>query len=139
MVGEVTAGSVEPSASLPASLAPLADVTRPAFELGVGRNLKARRTIRVIVRATSEDLWSTLSCRISIQGASRVYALRGTGESFITRGARRTLTLRIPRRALRAVRRGLRRHLRVGARLTIEARDAAGNSTVRTRTVRLTR
>ena len=138
-VGEATADSVEPTASLPVLLAPLADVTRPAFEVGVGRNLKARRTIRVIVRATSEDLWSTLSCRISIQGARRAYALRSTSESFITRGARRTLTLRIPRRALRAVKRGLRRHLRVGARLTIGARDAAGNTTVRTRTVRLTR
>ena len=37
----------------PAALVAFADVTRPAFELGVGRNLKVRRTIRVIVRATA--------------------------------------------------------------------------------------
>jgi Glycosyl hydrolases family 43 len=138
-VGEATADAAQPTASLPAPLAPIADVTPPAFKVGARGTLKARRTISVAVRATSEDLWSTLSGTILIQGSRRGYALKGVRVSFIARGARRTLTLRIPRRALRAITRGLRRHRSARARLTIEARDAAGNITVKKRTVQLTR
>jgi hypothetical protein len=138
-VGGTAADAVEPTASLPTPLAPIIDVTPPAFKLEARGTLKARRTIGVAVRATSEHLWSTLSCKISIQGASRAYTLKGARGIFIARGALRTLSLRIPPRALRAVRRGLRRHRRVSARLTVEARDAAGNTIVKTRTVQLTR
>jgi hypothetical protein len=138
-VGEATADAAQPTASLPTPLAPIADVTPPVFKVGAGRTLKARRTISVAVRATSEDLWSTLSGTILIQGARRAFALKGVRASFIARGARRTLTLRIPRRALRAITRGLRRHRSARARLRIEARDAAGNITVKKRTVQLTR
>lgn len=95
--------------------------------------------IRVTVRATSEDLWASASGKVSIQGVRGTYALRGPGDAFIVRGAQRTLTLRIPRRTLLAIRRALRRRDVVRARFTVEARDAAGNSTVRKRTVRLTR
>lgn len=133
------AGTAEPSAGVPAALAPLADVTPPAFSLGTRWTRKARRTIGVIVRATSEDLWFRVSGSIRIQGLRKAYQLKGASARFIAGGDRRALTLRISRQALRAIGRGLRRHRRVRVRLTVEARDAAGNTTVKKRNVELTR
>ena len=131
--------TVAPEAAIEPATSPLADLTPPAFGLGADRTVRARRMIRVMVRAASEDLWASVSGKVSIQGVRGTYALKGPGDTFIVRGARRTLTLRIPRRTLLAIRRALRRRDVVRVRFTVEARDAAGNSTVRKRMVRLTR
>jgi hypothetical protein len=115
----------------------VADVTPPPFTLGARWTRKSRRTISVIVRATGEDLWSTVAGRIRIGGPRKAYRLNGVTARFIASGDRKTLTPRISRQALRAIGRALRRQRRVKVTLVVEAHDAAGNSTVKKRTIGL--
>jgi hypothetical protein len=115
----------------------VADVTPPPFTLGARWTRKSRRTISVIVRATGEDLWATLAGSIRIGGSRNAYRLNRVTARFIAGGDRKRLTPGISRRALRAIRRGLRRDRRVKVTLTVEARDAAGNATVKKRTIKL--
>lgn len=137
------AEEVEPSASVPEPIVPLApvvqvaDVTPPPFRLGARWTRTSRRTIRVIVRATGEDLWSTVGGRIRIGGSRKPYRLNGVTARFIAAGDQRTLTPGISRRAMRAIGRALRRDRRVRVTLTVVARDAAGNATVKKRTIEL--
>ena len=119
-------------------LTPGADVTPPALALAGRRTQRARGKITVVVRARGEALWATASGTVRVRGSRKGHRLRGVGRVLVPAGKRRTLTLRIPRRALRATRRGLRRHRSVRAVLTIRAFDAAGNSTARKRAIRLT-
>jgi Glycosyl hydrolases family 43 len=134
-----TAPGTTPDSGSANTVAPSADLTAPGLTLGGRRRQRARRTIRVIVRATSEALWATASGAVRIGGSKKAYALRGAGTSFVEPGTLKTLKLRISRKALLATRRGLRRHRIVTARLVIEALDPAGNSTVRKRTIKLIR
>jgi hypothetical protein len=135
--------TVEPSTSVPepimplATAVPVADVTPPPFRLVARWSRRARRTISVIVRATGEDLWSSVAGRIRIGGSGKAYRLNGVTTRFVARGDRRTLTPGISRKALRAIGRALRGHRRVRVTLTVEARDAAGNATVKKRTIEL--
>jgi hypothetical protein len=133
-------GTVEPSTSVAepsVPLAPVVDVTPPPFRLGARWTRTSRRTISVIVRATGEDLWSTVAGRIRIGGSRKAYGLNGVTARFIASGDRKTLTPRISRQALRAIGRALRRHRRVKVTLVVEAHDAAGNATVKKRTIGL--
>jgi hypothetical protein len=120
-----------------APVMPVADVTPPPFRLGARWTRRSRTTISVTVRATGEDLWSTVAGSIRIGRSSRAYTLNGVTARFIAGGDRKTLTPRVSRQALRAIRRGLRRHRRVRVTLTVEARDAAGNARVKKRTIEL--
>jgi hypothetical protein len=137
--GPGPADAVDPGASAPAAVPAPADVTAPEVEIGGRRTQRARRTIGLTVRATSEDLWTAVSGTVRARGARTAYALRGVRARFITSGETSTLRLRIAWKALRAIRRALGRHRHVVARLRIEARDAAGNATSITRTIALTR
>jgi hypothetical protein len=67
-----------------------------------------------------------------------VLRLRAAGAELAT-GGTATLKLGLARKALRAVRRALRRGRKLRASLTVTARDGDGNETVADRTVRLRR
>ena len=121
---------VEPSANAPAA-APLADGIAPLVKLDGRWSRSTRRRINVIARALSEDVWVTVSCSVRVGGGRKRHALKGVTGSFIAHGDSRTLRVRVSMDVLRAIQRGLRRHHGVRARLTVEARDAAGNLTVR--------
>jgi hypothetical protein len=99
-----------------------------------------RQSIRSLyVRATmAEPGTVTATGTISVPGAARVFRLR-SATAAAEPGVAVRLRLRASQRALRAVRRALRRHRRVTARISITARDAAGNTKSDVRTVRLRR
>ena len=80
---------------------------------------------------------STVAGSVRIAGSRKAHRLNRVAARFIAGGDRRTLSVGISRRALRAVGRAIRRHRRVRIGLVVEARDAAGNVTVKKRTVEL--
>jgi hypothetical protein len=75
---------------------------------------------------------------ISVPGASRVYRLKAVSAAA---SAGKTVKVRVKaaRKALRAARKALVRHAKVKARLTVTARDGAGNTTSAKRSVTLRR
>jgi hypothetical protein len=116
-----------------------ADFRPPGVKLGGRRTQKAGKTIKVIARATNENLQASASGKVRVRGRTTAYKLNGVKNRFIAGGHRATLKLKLSKKALRAIKRALRKHKNVGAKLTIEARDAAGNTTVKRRTIRLRR
>ena len=116
---------------------PSRDTTPPRFSLGGKRTQRAGKTIAVIVKAASEKLWATASGKVSIRGSRKVYQLRKARAKFIARGQRATLKLKVPRKVLVASKRALRRHRTVSVKLMIKARDAAGNTSAKRRTITL--
>jgi hypothetical protein len=115
------------------------EVTAPGLALGGSRRQWARRRISVSVSSTTESMWATASASIRIGTSRRLQPVRGVPDVFVRRGRTKELTLRISRRTLRVVLRGLRRHRKVRMRVAIEVRDAAGNTGVAHRTIRLVR
>jgi hypothetical protein len=73
---------------------------------------------------------------VSVPGAAKVYRLRGVSVSAAA-GVPQKLALKMPRKAQTAVRRALEKRKRVRANINVRAVDAAGNSTLRRRTVRV--
>jgi hypothetical protein len=68
---------------------------------------------------------------VAIRGSKRPNKLKGVKNRFIALGQRATLKLKVSEKALPVIKQALRRHRRVRATLTIEAGDAAGNTTIR--------
>src|SRR5215211_1068838 len=122
-----------------ALLAALPDVTPPAAKLGGKRTQKLGKTIKVAVKATSEDLWATASGKLTIHGSKKTFTLKGIKARFIARGQNAALKLKLSKSALRAAARGLRALRQVTAALSVSLRDAAGNPTAKKRTVKLQR
>jgi Bacterial Ig-like domain len=118
-------------------VAPVLDIEPPAVELGGRRTQKAGRTIKVTVKATSENLWAAASGRLTASGSNQAYRLHGVRARFIARGATATLRLGMSERVLSEIERALGRHHRVLAQLKLSVHDAAGNVTKRRRTVKL--
>jgi hypothetical protein len=116
------------------------DLAGPNASLFGRRVQKAGRFVRVGVICRDEPCNVTGQGTVNVPGTrtARRFRLRPARAS-IPAGGRRTLRLRVSTRALRAIRRALRKRRRVAARVTVTARDAAGNRTVRRRTIRLRR
>jgi hypothetical protein len=74
---------------------------------------------------------------VNVPNAAKVYKLKSVSVGA-TAGKAVTLKMRLAKKALKAVRKALKRKKQVKARLTITARDAAGNTKTEKRTVRLT-
>jgi hypothetical protein len=68
-------------ASSPAS--PQADVVAPAISLGGKTTQKLGQSIRLVVKATSENLWASLSGTLSVPGKAKAYKLIGVKNRFI--------------------------------------------------------
>jgi hypothetical protein len=129
----------EVTSPVTALLVPLIDVTPPVVELGGKRTQIARRTVRVTVKPTSENVWATALGRVAIRGSTRAYRLKGISARAVLSGYAATLKLEMSRKALTAARRALYRGRRVRAELKIALRDAAGNVATGTRTIKLAR
>jgi lysophospholipase L1-like esterase len=121
----------------PPDVNPPAEFQPPGLRLGGRRTQKARKTIEVIVRATTKDLRITATGKVRVRGWKTAYKLKGVKSCFVARGDRATLRLNVSKKAVRAIRRALRRHKKVSAKLRIKARDAAGNTTLKRRTIKL--
>jgi Bacterial Ig-like domain len=127
------------TSTVTALLAALPDVTPPTAKLGGKRTQKVGRTIKVEVEATTEDLWVTTSGKLAIRGSKKAYQLRGVKARFIARGHSVTLKLRLSKNALRATTRSLRGPHEARAKVSLSLSDAAGNVTVKKRTIKLER
>jgi hypothetical protein len=141
---DTTAPSVTPDQPAPAATANDAtihvpDVTPPAVTLSRKRTQKARITIKMTVKATSEDVWATAFGELAIGGSKKTYKLKGVRARFIAQGESATLKLKMSKNALAAVTRALRRPRNVRAELSLSVRDATGNIATRKRTINLER
>jgi hypothetical protein len=112
-------------------------VLRRPVSLGGKKTQKAGRSISLVVTAIREDLWVSLSGTVSVPGASKVYKLNRVKTRFVARGRKVTLKVKVPKKALAAIKRALRRHTKVRATLRVRVRNAAGNVAVTKRTIRL--
>jgi hypothetical protein len=80
----------------------------------------------------------TLTARgsVSVPGASKVYKFKTVSANAVP-GASVRLKLKLPAKALKAVKKALKRHKKLKAKLTIVAKDLAGNAKTEKRTIAL--
>ena len=120
----------------PATAAAAPDTTTAFASLSAARRMSARH---LVVRARMGEAGTvTVNGNVSVPGASKVFRLKPVSAKT---APGKTVTLRpaLSKPALKSVRKALRRHRRVRLKLTVTARDAAGNIAVRKRTARLRR
>ena len=127
------------ASSRPAAAVTPLDTTAPVLVLGGSKTQKAGKTVSVVVSATTEDMWASASGTVSVPAASKVYRLKAIRNRFVASGTKATLKLKVPKAALRAIKRALRARKKVKASIKLTARDGAGNLTTRKRTVKLKR
>jgi hypothetical protein len=92
---------------------------------------------KLFVRAQmSEPGTLRASARVSVPGASKVYAFK-TVSRTVGANVRKKLRLKLAKKRLKAVKRALRRGKRLKARVTVTATDKAGNKRAQKATIRL--
>jgi plastocyanin len=113
-----------------------ADKTPPALKLG-GRTKQRVLRRRAVLVAVEVNEASTVVARgtVAVPSAGRVFRLKKASKQLAA-GSKATLKLRLPKQSLRAFRRALARRSRLTARLTVTARDSAGNTRSAKRKVR---
>lgn len=114
-----------------------ADKIAPVLTLGGRTNQKVLRQRAVLVAVEVNEA-STVAARgtVSVPGAGKVFRLKNASKQLAA-GAKATLRLKLPKQASRSFRRALARRARLTARLTITAKDAAGNVRSAKRKIRL--
>jgi hypothetical protein len=91
------------------------------------------------VNATSNEAASgVVTGRVTIGRSAKSYRLRQANVSLVA-GSSTKMVVRIPKRALLATRAALRAGRSPNARLTLLARDTAGNTTKAVKRIRLVR
>jgi plastocyanin len=126
-------GGGPPGSPPPATV--LGDTSAPTLELSVARSQRVlRRRGLVISVRVDEQATVTAKARITVSGASRVLRLRKATRK-LSPGVRAKLKLRLSRRTRSAVASALARRPRLRAKVTVGAKDAAGNTRSRTRSV----
>jgi hypothetical protein len=115
------------------------DRTGPAMRLGAkARQSSGRRSVAVTVECPREACSAAARGRLQVAGAGATRRFRlGAADADVSTGFESTLRLGIPSKARRAIRRALREGGTATARVTVTARDNAGNAASRKRTIRL--
>ena len=123
----------------PAPVSPRVDKSGAKLSIRGNTTQRIARQRAVFVRVTSDE-GARLSATgtLSVPGASKVFRLR-RARATVLAGQTRKLRLGISKTAARAVRRALRHKRKVRARVTVSARDAAGNRSSARRTIRARR
>jgi hypothetical protein len=119
--------------------APGADTVAPVLRVAGARSQRVLHRGAVVVKARcpAEACTASATATIAVPGAKR--ALRLTSRKrAIAAGGTKSLRLVLDQRARAAVRRALRAHRVLTAKVRIAVTDAAGNRTIAGRTVRLT-
>jgi plastocyanin len=131
---------VEPgSGTPPPAQTPPADVTSPTLALGGAGVQNVVRQRAVVVKArTSEAATLTATGTVRVPAAPRLIRLRkatatNSGDRFVS------LRLRLSRRGLAAVKRGLAVRRRLRTSIRVSATDAAGNRSDESRRIALKR
>ena len=112
-----------------------ADTTAPSARLGG----KARQDVDKVAISVelSEAAALTVSGTVNVPGAARTLRFK-TVRRQAQAGQRVTVKLKLSRKARGAVKAALRRGRRIKASVKVSARDSAGNTTTRRRSIRLT-
>jgi hypothetical protein len=115
------------------------DTTAPLARLGGPREQHPLRRGALLVEVTCPAEACTASATTTLRLPGRAHSLRlRTKPVVLGRGQTLTLRLALSRAARAAVRRALRAHRVLKAKLVIAVADTVGNTTTATRTVRLT-
>ena len=109
--------------------------TQVAFSLLRARKVQSARRLSVLVML-DEDAFVRVSGRVRVSGSSRRFSLRPV-RRLAKAHTRLAVSLKLSQRALAAVRRAIARHRQVKARVSITARDRAGNEIHRSRGISL--
>lgn len=118
-------GGGPPGSGPPASVH---DTSAPALELSVrsAQRIVRRRGLVISVRV-DEKATVSAKARITVSGASRVVRLRKATRKLAS-GVRAKLKLRLSRKNRAAVASALARRSRLKAKVTVSAKDTAGNT-----------
>jgi hypothetical protein len=92
----------------------------------------------VVLAAMAENGTITVSGTVSAPNASKVFKLKSVSVNA-TAGKTVTVKVKFAKKALKAVKKALKRRKKVKANLTITARDSAGNAKSEKRSVKLKR
>jgi peptidoglycan/xylan/chitin deacetylase (PgdA/CDA1 family) len=136
-------GFPDPASPSPPGRSPAASTLRkPADTATAFASLSARKRQRIgklYVSATMGEPGTLIAGgTVRVPNAARTYRFK-TAFAKAVPGVRVRLRLRLSKEGLRAARAQLRRHRKLTARLTITARDKAGNANAVRRTVKLRR
>jgi hypothetical protein len=113
------------------------DTTAPALRLGGSASQSIKRgSVVVVVKCPREACDATAKGTVHVPG--RRFKLKQPSAQDIC-CTKATLKLGLARKARRAIKRALRQSNQVTAKVTVTARDAAGNAAVKRRTIRLKR
>jgi hypothetical protein len=130
----------DPGPAAPVAPAPVAvpDTTAPVARLGGTRNQHPLRRGAILVEVTcpGEACRAAATGTLRLPGRARVLHLRAQ-PAALAQGQTRALRLALSKVARSAVRRALRTHRALQARLLVTVTDTAGNAATTTRTVRL--
>jgi plastocyanin len=128
-------GTAPPPGGQPVS----ADKTAPALRLSGSTRQRVLRQRAVFVRArVDESALVVARAWISVPRTGRTFRARTASRQLAARTTSK-FGLKLSRPALRAFRRALRKHTRITARVTVTARDPAGNRAKAKRRVKLKR
>jgi hypothetical protein len=132
-------GDVPWSATTAATPPPPPDTTAPALALGGARSQRVLRQRGVVVVATPAEACTVVAKgTVVVRGSAKVFRFVPVTKQ-VGKGRTATLKLTLKRKALSAIGGAMRAGKRVSAKVTITAKDAAGNVTTKGRTIRLKR
>jgi hypothetical protein len=113
------------------------DTTPPGAAFSSRRDSVKDNAVSFAITA-NEAATATVTGTVNVPNASKTYRLRHTTAS-LQKGVSKKLTLRIAKKARKPIKRALRRHQKLNARLTVILKDAAGNTATLRSTVSLRR
>jgi hypothetical protein len=119
---------------------PPPDTVSPTLKVSGAKAQRIFRQRGVLVAVASPAEASTVTARgrVTVRGAARPFRLRPVTKR-IAEGSKATLRLKLKRGALKAIAHALRTRKMVRAKVTVSAKDAAGNRTEKRRPIRLKR
>ena len=105
-----------------------ADKTQPTLKLGGQAKQRVLRKRAVVVAVEVNEASAVVATgTVAVPGASKVIRLRKASKQLAA-GAQAKLKLKLPKQASRAFRRAFERGRRLTAKVTVTAKDAAGNT-----------
>jgi hypothetical protein len=119
----------------PASVAPARVVADKLVGFTAVRVRSRQDVDKVYVRAAMAEI-GTISASGAVKAGKRYHFRKASKRAVL--GKMVKLRLRMTKKGLRAAKRAIKRGRRVRARVTIKAKDAAGNVRLAERTIRLT-
>jgi hypothetical protein len=139
-VGDVSSSCDTGNLAWSATTTATPDTTAPVLQLGGATSQKVLRHRGVLVVATAPAEPSTVTAmgKVAVRGSAKVFKLTPVTKQ-VSRGAKATLKLKLKRRALVAIGRALQAGKKLSAKVTVSAKDAAGNVSTKRRTIRLKR